>query len=109
MVAFVLELFRCIRTGEKRHMDTQTHVHPLVLEMNRHGKTLSDVDGPKWEKRWKHGKATIEPIRNEVGADYYVQDNMSEKRRGSWEFINFNLRLLKKLHHKYRELKRSRF
>lgn len=54
----------------------------------------------KWERRWRHGKASIERIANKVGADFYLQDHMSEKRRGSWEFIDFNLRLLKKSHGK---------
>ena len=80
--------------------DTQAHVHLLMLGKNRFGKTLLDVNGHKWEKEWRHGMATMEPIRSEVGADYYIQSHMAANNPDSWEVLLFNQQLLRQLRHK---------
>jgi hypothetical protein len=80
--------------------DTQTHIHLLMLGKNRFGKTLLDVDGSKWEKRWTHGKAEIEQIENEIGADFYIQSHMSVNRPDSWTILGYNKQLLKQLRYK---------
>lgn len=74
--------------------DTQTHMHILMLGKNRHGKTLSDVDCRKWARRWEHGIAEIEPIRNKIGADLYIRGHILKPNSKP---IDFNLDLLKKL------------
>jgi len=79
---------------------SQTHIHVLMLGYNRFGKTLSDVDTSKWVKRWKHGKADIEPIVSNIGADFYIQKHMDQFKPDAWTLLDFNLNLLDKLKNK---------
>ena len=94
------ESLQIAHIGVAYSTDTQTHIHLLMLGKNVLGKTLSDVEGRKWEKKWEHGKATMEPIESEIGADFYIQSHMTANKPDSWEVLPFNTQLLKQLRYK---------
>lgn len=78
---------------------TSTHIHLLMVGKNRFGKTLLNVDMSLWEREWRHGKASIEPIRTLIGSDMYVQSHISLIAPDSYDILDYGWNWLKRMKH----------